>query len=64
MEITEEYLKEKLKLVTDTLEQAREQTQKWDLIAKQNEGAVNTINYILKDMQEVKDKVKDNIKNK
>ena len=54
MNIDKKYLEQKLKLATDAHSQAREQVQKWEAIARQNEGAINAINVILKDMKENK----------
>ena len=54
MNIDKKYLEGKLKLITVAHAQAREQVQKWDAIARQNEGAINTINSILKEMEEDK----------
>ena len=54
MNIDKKYLEQKLKLATDAYSQAREQVQKWDAIARQNEGAINAINSILKEIKENK----------
>ena len=55
MEIDKKYLEEKLKLTTDAINQARDQVTKWDAIAKQNEGALNALNLMLKDLEKKAD---------
>ena len=49
--IDKEYLEMRLKQVNEALVQALEQIQKWEDIARRNEGAVNAINSMLKDIE-------------